>query len=46
MATFRHSPVSEFAPRRRSLLLGGASTAALATLASLFHGDVRLVLRP
>ncbi|MFG2562916.1 DUF6851 domain-containing protein [Streptomyces sp. NPDC048496] len=32
MATIRRSPVAGFSPRRRSLLLGGASTAALATL--------------
>ncbi|MFI9583724.1 vanadium-dependent haloperoxidase [Streptomyces sp. NPDC052236] len=32
MTTSRHSPVSGSSPRRRSLLVGGASTAALVTL--------------
>ncbi|GAA2102139.1 vanadium-dependent haloperoxidase [Actinomadura alba] len=32
MTPSKRSPVSEFSPRRRSLLLGGASTAALTTL--------------
>lgn len=46
MTTSRHSPVSGFSPRRRSLLLGGLGSASAAVLATLGHSEAAAAAQP